>query len=505
MRAGKVGTRKGVKFEGDIGEPRPGRCRLPPGREGFEEIESGSEAEFGDREFFPGGPARRQAVTSEKDVAGFGAAVTARKEWIAVAPRMWCFVFVPVDFVHDRLVMPAQWPCSADMITIRTGNGQVCMGETFDVCIVGGGIVGLWTARLVAACGASVVLVERDVCGAGASGGILGALMAHGPDNWNEKKQFQFDALAELGDLVGELEDETGLKSGYARCGRLMPIRSPAFLAQAERRAQASAANWQSEAAAYRLAVEPAPGDQSWLAPEAAPLGVVRDTLAARIAPARYIAMLKAAVEPQVIIREGHEFEDYDHTSGQVMFANGVPGLVAEHLVLAAGYTSFRHIAAMTGHDIGGGVKGQAALFRCSDVVGQPLIYDDGVYIVPHDDGHCAVGSTSEKQWQDASTPDPDQSGFIERAKRLCPPLRDAELVRRWAGVRPRCARTDPIIGRLMSDRPIYVATGGYKITFGIAHRMARRVADEILGAAQPLSIPAKFAPAHHLSQAPRT
>ena len=169
--------------------------------------------------------------------------------------------------------------------------------------------------------------------------------------------------------------------------------------------------------------------------------------------------------------------------------------------MLAAGYTSFRHIAAMTGQDIGGGVKGQAALFRCSEAAGQSLIYDDGTYIVPHDDGHCAVGSTSEKQWQDASTPDPDQSDFIARAKRLCPPLRDAELVRRWAGVRPRCARTDPIIGRLIPDRPIYVATGGYKITFGIAHRMARRVADEILGAAQPLAMPTKFAPAHHLSQ----
>ena len=505
-RANEIGAGQWIALEGDVGERGVSRRRLPPRRQGLEKVEPGPETEFRDGEASTGRPARGQVVAAEKDVTGFRTAVTARKERITEVPGKRCFVFVPIDVVHDVLVMPARDPlppasCRPEiMIIICTDNGQECMGETFDVCIVGGGIVGLWTARLVAAGGASVVVVERDVCGAGASGGILGALMAHGPDNWNDKKQFQFEALAELGDLIGGLEDETGMTSGYARCGRLLPIRSPAFLTQAERRAAASTAHWRSDGAAYSLSVEAAADDQTWISPDVAPLGVVRDTLAARVAPVRYIAMLKAAVAPYVAIREGHTFEDFDEVGGRVTLSGGASPLTAGHLVLAAGYTSFDHIRVLTGHSIGGGVKGQAALFRCPDAAaGQPMIYDDGTYVVPHDDGHCAVGSTSEKQWQDATTPDHTQSDFIARAKQLCPPLRNAELVGRWAGVRPRCARTDPIIGRLSPKRPIYAATGGYKITFGIAHRMARRVADEILGAEQPLPIPATFRPAHHL------
>ena len=84
------------------------------------------------------------------------------------------------------------------------------MPRSYDVCIVGGGIVGLWVARHLADAGVRTALIERGCCGSGASGGVLGALTAHAPDNWNDKKQFQFDALAELSALIARLEDETG-------------------------------------------------------------------------------------------------------------------------------------------------------------------------------------------------------------------------------------------------------------------------------------------------------
>ena len=64
-----------------------------------------------------------------------------------------------------------------------------------DLTIHGAGIFGLSIAWLALQKGASVTVVDPNGPGAGASGGIVGALQPHTPDPWNEKKQFQLDAL----------------------------------------------------------------------------------------------------------------------------------------------------------------------------------------------------------------------------------------------------------------------------------------------------------------------
>ena len=55
----------------------------------------------------------------------------------------------------------------------------------------------------------------------------------------------------------------------------------------------------------------------------------------------------------------------------------------------------------------------------------------------------------------------------------MCPRLRDAPVLERWAGVRPKAVGRDPMIGAVPGHRNVTVATGGFKITFGIAHKMA--------------------------------
>ncbi len=73
-------------------------------------------------------------------------------------------------------------------------SGQLCA----DLVIVGGGIMGLWAALKAERRGIDTILIEAARTGSGASGGLLGALMAHMPDRWNEKKQLQFDGLLSL-------------------------------------------------------------------------------------------------------------------------------------------------------------------------------------------------------------------------------------------------------------------------------------------------------------------
>ncbi|MFN3500185.1 MAG: NAD(P)/FAD-dependent oxidoreductase, partial [Pannonibacter indicus] len=100
-----------------------------------------------------------------------------------------------------------------------------------DVLVIGAGVFGLSTARAAAEAGLSVTLVEADQVGSGASGGVLGALMPHMPARWNAKKAFQFEALAGLEGHIARLEAETGLETGYRRCGRVLPITTADLLA----------------------------------------------------------------------------------------------------------------------------------------------------------------------------------------------------------------------------------------------------------------------------------
>ena len=85
---------------------------------------------------------------------------------------------------------------------------------------MGGGIFGLSVAFACARRGAAVTLIERHRIGAGASGGIVGALAPHVPENWNPKKQVQFDSLV-MAEAFGREEVPEPLRSQLLRDGYL--------------------------------------------------------------------------------------------------------------------------------------------------------------------------------------------------------------------------------------------------------------------------------------------
>ncbi|MGI9477252.1 MAG: NAD(P)/FAD-dependent oxidoreductase [Hyphomicrobiaceae bacterium] len=372
----------------------------------------------------------------------------------------------------------------------------------YDLLVVGGGVQGLWVARAAIAAGLRVAVVEAEHCGAGASGGVLGALMPHVPTGWSEKKQFQLLALADLEHQAGRLAEETGLDTGYARCGRVMPIRAKGFLDQFESRRAASWRHWRTALHRYELDLLASDALADWLAPEAAQLGIFWDPLAARIDPERYIAALKAALQPHCDIFEGAAFADYDVETRRVACAGGHPDLIADRIVLAAGYQTFALVERLTDLAMGAGVKGQAVVLAAELPAQRPIIYDDGMYIVAHTDNLCAIGSTTEPDWTDARSVDDALAAKLEHARRICPPLRDAPVVASWAGVRPQSAARDPIVGQLLPDSPIYIASGGFKITLGIAHTAAHELVDGIVHGRAPSRLPASFAPAVHVAAA---
>ncbi|MEL7154813.1 MAG: FAD-binding oxidoreductase, partial [Pseudomonadota bacterium] len=164
-----------------------------------------------------------------------------------------------------------------------------------DLIVVGGGIFGLSIAWEAHRRGLSVQLLEAERIGAGASGGIVGALTPHAPSRWRPMMAFQFEALVALSDHVARLEEVTGLSTGYARSGRVTPLVSEKARLAAERDSEAALDTWGNRAE-HRVLDQPPDACAGWISDDAAPFGVALDTVSARIDPRAYIAALAAAM-----------------------------------------------------------------------------------------------------------------------------------------------------------------------------------------------------------------
>ena len=336
----------------------------------------------------------------------------------------------------------------------------------YDLTIRGGGIFGLSIAWEAVRRGARVRLIETHAIGAGSSGGVIGALAPHVPENWNPKKQFQLESLLSAEAFFASASEASGLPTGYARTGRLQPLADDAAVALAHQRSDSARTLWQGHAV---WQVIPAPRG-GW-AP-ASPTGLmVQDTLTARINPRQTAAALVAAIGTggDVIIGDAP-----DH--GPTIWATGTAGLDA--------------LSASLGRPIGNGVKGQAALLRY-DAATLPQLFVDTLHIVPHADGTVAVGSTSEHDWTDPTATDAQLDALLARARAALPALRNAPVLDRWAGLRPRAKTRAPILGAWPGKPGHYIANGGFKIGFGMAPKVAQTMVDLVLEGRD--TIPADF------------
>ncbi|NBB50167.1 FAD-dependent oxidoreductase [Rhizobium sp. CRIBSB] len=388
----------------------------------------------------------------------------------------------------------------SDKSTVMSGQLRA------DLVIVGGGIMGLWAALKAERRGIDTILIEAERTGSGASGGLLGALMAHMPDRWNEKKQLQFDGLLSLEAEIAELEAETGLSAGYRRCGRLIPLPKPHLRAIAERHSLEAETNWCQQGRIFDWSVIDESPFADWPAKEFCEAGLVHDGFAGRVSPRGFTAAIRARLERAGRVRmfEGATVIAIDADARQIRLADGLT-LGFGDLLVAAGVSSFPLLETLgpaLAKPLGRGVKGQAALLRADLAADMPLLYLDGLYVVPHDGGHVAIGSTSENSFDQAFSTDAQLDTLIAAARRLAPMLQEAEVVERWAGLRPKAVDRDPMVGPHPGHSHIHALTGGFKVSFGIAHLLADAVLDSVGGAALPL--PHSFSLAHHISVAAR-
>jgi len=158
---------------------------------------------------------------------------------------------------------------------------------SYDISIRGAGIFGLSIAWTCVAQGATVQVVDPKGVAAGASGGVVGALAPHVPENWNPKKQFQFESLILAEAFWADVAQVSGQSPGYIRAGRVQPLAKTAnALELAHARAEGAAKLWQGKAM-WRVTDDSGGWDVTSTGD-----GFIHDTLSAHMHPRQALSLI---------------------------------------------------------------------------------------------------------------------------------------------------------------------------------------------------------------------
>ena len=335
--------------------------------------------------------------------------------------------------------------------------------NTYDAIVVGSGAIGLACGWRAAQRGLRVCVVERDEPAAGASGVAAGMLAPAGEAAWGEEALLRANlASAEAWpDFAAELERDSGLTSGYRRCGALH-VALDRDEAEELRRAhdlQESLeldTHWLRAGECRRLE----PGLATSVA------GGVHAPDEAEADPRALVAALAEA-----FLRQGGELLYGDEVIGADIDGARISGvrtasgrsLRCERVVLAAGAWSGSGdwLPAHARPPIRP-VKGQILALRGAESICDRIVVTPRIYVVPRSDGRVVVGATVEERGFDLAITAGGVYELLREAYRVLPEIAELELVEALAGLRPGSPDNAPLVGGGALDGLI-LACGHYR------------------------------------------
>jgi glycine oxidase len=354
---------------------------------------------------------------------------------------------------------------------------------SFDVAVIGGGVIGLSVAWRATRRGLRVIVLERGQAG-GATSAVAAGMLAPVSEAVLTEQPLLPLGLASARryeDFVAELEDVSGLGCGHLSCGTMLVARDGDEALGLERELamrMSLGLDVRRLRASEARALEPA------LAPTIRLALDIPDDHA--IDPRQLTAALTAA-----LLAAGGSVRDGTEVTGVVIADGRVGGvqlardrIASEHVVVAAGSWSGRlggvpDDARVPIHP----VKGQILELR--DPSGQGLLTRvlrmRGGYVVPRGDGRYVLGATMEERGFDTTVTAGACFDLLRDAIELLPGLGELAIERLSAGLRPATPDNLPAIGP-GAAAGLHWATGHYRHGVLLAPITADLVVGGILG-----------------------
>jgi glycine oxidase len=135
-------------------------------------------------------------------------------------------------------------------------------------------------------------------------------------------------------------------------------------------------------------------------------------------------------------------------------------------------------------------VAGEMLAIAVPPGFGDALVWGEGVYLVPRDDGRMLVGATSSERGFDTRVTAAGVRGLLAGALRIAPVLGEFALVETWAGLRPGSHDGRPYLGPTAIDG-YFVASGHYRNGILLAPLTAQALAALIAGEPVPVDLAA--------------
>ncbi|WP_068829182.1 glycine oxidase ThiO [Pseudomonas sp. BMS12] len=362
--------------------------------------------------------------------------------------------------------------------------------------VVGGGVIGLLTARLLGEQGYQVELVERGslACEASwAGGGIVSPLY---PWRYSEAvgalagwSQGYYPALGD------KLRRGTGIDP-EVRCTGLYWL---------DLEDEDKALDWAAALGKEMLRVDrqkvmsriPVLGGRFARALYMPDLANVRNP--------RLLQALQGAlqVDHNISLVSGMSVDRLLVERGRVVGAKTSSGTVtADCVVLAAGAWSGELLQTLGLNLPVEPVKGQMILYKQEPDFLSAMVLAKGRYAIPRKDGHILVGSTLEHVGFDKTPTDEALASLKASAEELLPGLADAPIVGHWAGLRPGSPEGVPFIGEVPEYPGLWLNCGHYRNGLVLAPASCELLKNLMLGE-EPIVDPTPYSPAGRLGWRP--
>ena len=362
------------------------------------------------------------------------------------------------------------------------------------VAIIGAGIIGLALARELRRRGANVVLVERQAPANEATWAAAGMLApsaeAAGPGDLFE---LCVEAAARYPDYIRELEQETGLATGYCAQGAMFLYDSDEARREVEARF-----SWQRERGIPIVHLDAQ--EVRVLEPEVrAPGGYLLPGESHVDSRRLAAALVEACRRSGVDIVKGTAVEVAGQNTGQDTGQDNRPAgvllddgsrLTADAVVNAAG--AWASTIAAVGAESAAirPVKGQMLAVAAPGWSLTHVLHAVGVYVVPQGGGRLFIGSTMEEAGFGKTVDRAVIARLRAAAERVVPRLAQSLTVETWTGLRPASPDGQPRIGPTALPG-YFLATGHFRNGILLGPLTAQLLAPVILGVPpEPLLTP---------------
>jgi glycine oxidase len=335
------------------------------------------------------------------------------------------------------------------------------MASTWDVAIVGAGIVGCSIAFELAKAGMQVCVLERGGIGEESSAAAAGMLSGqHGVTNLGDRYRLHVEARELHAQLAEDLRERTGIDVGFCRWGLLELLFTAGEVRAADR---CYAVQTQARLRVERLSREETLALEPAVAPDLQ--GSIRYLDEAHVHNGRLtIALAEAARHTGAELRSGapalalareRERVVGVHTPSETVYAGVVivaNGAWALDLIRPLGL--LLPVKPMRGQML--------AVRTVPRAVGQ-IIYGRHMYVVPRPDGETLIGATVEDVGFRKEVTLEGLEELIQAGRHIAPGMMGQPVIRTWAGLRPGSPDGLPLVGPVEGRPGLILAVGHYR------------------------------------------